>query len=108
MRFDKLFGRLNVQATCLSVSMLAYAPAQAWSPPEVGKACPKIGGAGNPVTLISGNYLGGKLMKSGMVDRVSFQACFEDEQTCSTWLAEMAITHPLKPGYARCTAVLVR
>lgn len=108
MQYGIMFGRLSALAICFSASLFIDAPAQAWSPPEVGKACPKISGAGNAVTLISGNYLGGKLMQSGMVDRVSFQACFEDEQTCSSWLAEMAVTHPLKPGYARCTVVLVR
>lgn len=61
---------------------LSLAPAQAWSPPSVGTACKGLRGGGPQVERIAGNYLGGRLIRDGIVDRKSFQSCFRTVEHC--------------------------
>ncbi len=57
--------------------------------------------------LIAGNYLGGRPVRAGVVDWKSFQACFRDVASCERWLGRHAVNYPLRPGFARCTPVMV-
>ena len=82
--------------------------ASAWTPPMVGKACLGQRGAGPQQVAIAGTYLGGRPVRDGIVDRKSFQGCFASLDRCESWLAGKALSHPLQPGYARCTPVIIR
>lgn len=83
-------------------------PAAAWSPPPVGQNCHGTRGPGPRMTAIAGNFLGGRPVRDGIVDRKSFQACFQTVDRCELWLAEKARQFPLRPGFARCTPVVLR
>jgi hypothetical protein len=97
MRFSGIF----------SVACLVLAgPAMAWTPPPVGQPC-RAPARSIEVTLIAGNYLGGRAQRDGVVDRKSFQACFRDIATCESWLAKRAGDFPLQPGIATCVPVRV-
>lgn len=90
-----------------AVSCLFLAsPAWAWTPPPVGQPC-RAPTRSVEVTLIAGNYLGGRVQRDGVVDRKSFQACFRDVASCETWLAKRAGDFPLQPGFATCVPVRV-
>ncbi|CAN1508469.1 hypothetical protein MCEMSEM23_00705 [Rhabdaerophilaceae bacterium] len=80
-------------------STLAYA----WTPPAVGIPCHVSRGMPAAVNLVAGNYLGGRPLRDGYVDRKSFQACFRTIESCERWLARQAQHYPLKPGLAACT-----
>ena len=102
---------LGVTALVAPAMPILISSAQAWSPPVVGQACAGMragGGAQASQVRIAGNYLGGKAMRDGLVDRKSFQACFDDVALCERWLAAHAIRYPLQPGFARCTPVTLR
>jgi hypothetical protein len=92
----------------LGVSLATIAPARAWTPPAVGQACSGLRGGGAPVERVAGNYLGGRLVRLGVVDRKSFQSCFRDVGACERWLAGHARRYPLEPGFASCVAVRLR
>jgi hypothetical protein len=97
MRFSGIF----------SVACFVWAsPAMAWTPPPVGQPC-RAPARSIEVTLIAGNYLGGRVQRDGMVDRKSFQACFHDIASCENWLAKRAGDFPLQPGIATCVPVRV-
>ncbi len=99
----------NSLLALLAVSAgLALAPAQAWTPPSVGTACKGVRGGGPQVERIAGNYLGGRRIRDGIVDRKSFQSCFRTVEHCEGWLAEKALRYPLQPGFATCTRVVLR
>ncbi|HRE21905.1 MAG TPA: hypothetical protein PKW21_12870 [Rhabdaerophilum sp.] len=99
----------NMLLTLLAVSAgLVVAPSQAWTPPSVGMACKGLRGGGPQVERIAGNYLGGRLIRNGIVDRKSFQSCFRTVEHCEGWLAEKALRYPLQPGFANCTRVVLR
>jgi hypothetical protein len=100
--------RLTVMAGFVALGSILAGQAFAWTPPGVGKTCATQRGHGPTYSKIAGNYLGGKLIRDGVVDRVSFQGCFENEQSCTAWLAEKSLTHPVSPGFARCTPVVLR
>lgn len=89
-------------------SLLFASPALAWSPPSVGQACKGMRGNGPEVGLIAGNFMGGRGVRDGVVDRKSFQACFARIENCETWLANHAIRYPLGPQIAACTPVVLR
>lgn len=91
----------------LSASLLAM-PALAWTPPSVGTACKGARGGGEQVERIAGNYLGGRHIRDGIVDRKSFQSCFRTVEHCQGWLAEKALRYPMQPGFATCTRVVLR
>ncbi len=99
---------LSAAALSLAALTVAVAPAAAWAPPSVGKACPGTRGSGAQQVAIAGNYLGGRPIRDGIVDRKSFQACFATLGHCEHWLAGKARAYPLTPGFARCTPVVVR
>jgi hypothetical protein len=80
--------------------------ASAWSPPPVGTPCRAPARAGE-VTLVAGNYLGGRAQRNGVVDRKSFQACFRDIASCELWLARRAGDFPLQPGFATCVPLRI-
>lgn len=103
MRRFALAASLAVSASCLLL-----APALAWSPPSVGQACKGLRGSGPEVELIAGNFMGGKAVRDGVVDRKSFQACFARVENCERWLAHHAARFPLQPQIAACTPVSVR
>ncbi len=84
------------------------APAAAWSPPPVGKACSGTRGPGPERVAIAGNYLGGRPVRLGIVDWKSFQGCFHSANACERWLAGKARDFPLPPGFATCTRVVLR
>ena len=88
-------------------SMLGASVAQAWTPPSVGAACRAPARSPVEYTLIAGHYLGGRLVRDGLVDRKSFQGCFRDVATCQTWLARRASAYPLQPGIATCVPVRI-
>lgn len=92
----------------LAALALATIPAQAWSPPSVGQTCGGTRGAGPRHVAIAGNYLGGRPVRDGIVDRKSFQACFQTVDRCELWLADKARQFPLQPGIATCTRVVLR
>lgn len=94
----------------LSLSLLAASvgTASAWTPPDVGRACPGMRGAGLRHEAIAGNFLGGRAIRNGLVDRKSFQSCFASADRCEAWLADKARQFPLVPGFATCTRVVVR
>lgn len=94
-------------AFALPLLMIA-APAFAWTPPPVGKACSGTRGPGPELVAIAGNYLGGRPVRDGVVDRKSFQACFQTVSACQDWLAGKAVAFPLAPGFATCTPVTLR
>lgn len=96
---------LLVSAALLIASAL---PAAAWTPPVVGQACGGTRGPGPRTVAIAGNYMGGRLIRDGIVDRKSFQACFQNADRCELWLAGKARQFPLQPGIATCTRVVVR
>jgi hypothetical protein len=87
---------------------LANLPAEAWTPPAVGKACAGARGNGPQYQAIAGNFLGGRLIRDGIVDRKSFQSCFRTARLCENWLVEKARYYPLAPGLAQCTPVVLR
>ena len=87
---------------------LSIGAAFAWTPPNVGKACAGQRGPGATLTMISGNFLGGRVIQGGMVDQKSFQACFKSVEACEHWLAGHAKSFAVQPGYARCTPVVLR
>jgi hypothetical protein len=91
-----------------SVASFLALPAQAWTPPAVGQACKGLRGSGPEVQAISGNYLGGRAIRDGVVDWKSFQSCFRSAAVCETWLSHKALRYPLAPGFARCTPVVLR
>jgi hypothetical protein len=97
-------------AVLLSLPLLAAmaGAASAWSPPGIGQACSGPRGPGFAYEAIAGNYLGGRPLRSGMVDRKSFQGCFASEAHCEVWLADKARQFPLAPGFATCTRVVLR
>jgi hypothetical protein len=84
------------------------APSLAWSPPAVGTACRGTRGPGPERVAIAGNYLGGRPIRHGIVDRKSFQGCFHTTEACERWLAGKAAHYPLQPGFATCTRVTLR
>lgn len=94
----------------LSLSLMAASvgAAAAWTPPEVGRACPGTRGPGLRQEAIAGNFLGGRAIRHGVVDRKSFQGCFASVDRCEAWLAGKARQFPLVPGLATCTRVVVR
>lgn len=94
-------------ALALAFAGLAV-PAAAWTPPSVGAACSGTRGAGPERAAIAGNYLGGRALRHGMVDRKSFQGCFRSAAACEHWLAGKARHFPLQPGFATCTRVVLR
>lgn len=83
-------------------------PAAAWTPPAVGQACSGTRGPGPRTVAVAGNYMGGRLVRDGIVDRKSFQACFGSTDRCELWLAGKARQFPLQPGIATCVRVVVR
>lgn len=83
-------------------------PALAWSPPTVGQACTGLRGPGPEVIRISGNYLGGRVQRDGVVDHRSFQSCFRDKASCERWIAGLAGRYPAQPGLSTCTSVRLR
>lgn len=87
-------------------SLILAGPAMAWAPPPVGQPC-RAPARSIEVTLIAGNYLGGRVQQNGVVDRKSFQACFRDIATCERWLARRAGDFPLQPGFATCVPVRI-
>lgn len=99
--------KLALSGSVIAVALLGSGIAEAWTPPSVGKACHVGRNAGTDVTLIAGNYLGGRRVRDGIVDWKSFQGCFHTAQACQSWLARHAISHPLQPGFATCTTVTV-
>jgi len=89
------------------------APALAWSAPNVGPACSGLNGAGPKITRVAGNFLGGRQVGRGPlgsspVDFKSFQNCFASVNACQTWVDAKARAFPLRPGFGRCTPVIVR
>lgn len=96
----RIFGLSTVMWMALA------APAFAWSPPPVGAPC-RAPARSIEVTLVAGNYLGGRVRKHGVVDRKSFQACFRDIASCEVWLAKRAGDYPLQPGFATCVPVRI-
>jgi hypothetical protein len=96
---------LLVSAAMLAASVL---PAAAWTPPAVGQACSGTRGPGPRMIAIAGNYMGGRLIRDGIVDRKSFQACFQNADRCELWLADKARQFPLRPGIATCSQVVLR
>lgn len=92
----------------LGASLATIAPAWAWTPPSVGQACSGLRGGGAPVERVAGNYLGGRLVRLGIVDRKSFQSCFRNHEACERWIAGHARRYPLEPGFATCVAVRLR
>ena len=94
----------------LSLSLLAASAgaASAWTPPDVGRACHGTRGPGLRHEAIAGNFLGGRPIRNGLVDRKSFQSCFASVDRCEAWLAGKARQFPLVPGIATCTRVVVR
>lgn len=99
------FQRIALASALLGASTLF---AVAWTPPSVGRACPGARSDGPRVSAIAGNYLGGRLVRDGIVDRMSFQGCFATLTACERWLSEKAVRYPLAPGFARCTPVVLR
>lgn len=99
---------LAAATTVLAGFTMSSSPASAWSPPSVGQACPGARGPGPQQVAIAGNYLGGRAIRDGIVDRKSFQACFHTLDRCEIWLADRARHFPLAPGIATCTPVVVR
>lgn len=100
----RLVQRLGLTA----VLGILPAPALAWQPPAVGIACKGARGGGSMLTAVAGNYLGGRPLRDGIVDRKSFQACFRSEAQCAAWLAGKAASYPLGPGIATCAQVVLR
>jgi len=99
----------NLAAALLALSAgFATLPAQAWTPPSVGTACKGTRGGGPQIERIAGNYLGGRRIRDGIVDRKSFQSCFRTVERCEGWLAAKAARYPLQPGFATCTRVVLR
>lgn len=99
----------NLTVALLAVSACLVAmPAEAWSPPAVGTACKGLRGDGPRIERIAGNYLGGRLIRDGIVDRKSFQSCFRTVEHCESWLADKAARYPVRPGFATCTRVVLR
>ena len=95
----------------LSLALLTLAaglPAAAWTPPAVGQACHGTRGPGPARVAIAGNFLGGRAIRHGIVDRKSFQACFRHAEGCERWLSAKARQFPLAPGFATCTQVVLR
>ncbi|MCA0402023.1 MAG: hypothetical protein LCH38_14565 [Proteobacteria bacterium] len=90
----------------LSLALLAGlgSEASAWTPPGVGRAC----NARDASTAYAGNFLGGKTVRDGIVNRLSFQGCFTSRAQCENWLADKATRFPVGPGFARCTPVALR
>jgi hypothetical protein len=99
---NKAIGALVFGGTILSAGA-----AWAWTPPSVGAACRVGRSGGAEVTLIAGNYLGGRRVRDGIVDWKSFQGCFRSADACQSWLARHALSHPLQPGFATCTPVTI-
>lgn len=98
MRF---LASLALAGTTLLVSSTAFA----WTPPAVGIPCHVSRSMPVAVERVAGNYLGGRAVRDGIVDRKSFQACFRDRQSCERWLARHAQRYPLQPGFATCTVL---
>jgi hypothetical protein len=96
---------LLAPAVAALVLPLFAASAAAWSPPNVGQACKGTRGGGYAKSAIAGNYLGGRSIRLGIVDRKSFQSCFRTVEHCETWLVKKAQRYPLQPGFATCTRV---
>ena len=100
---------LRVMAlAALIAAPLAIIPASAWTPPAVGQACQGMRGSGPDYAAIAGNYMGGRALSAGMVDRKSFQACFRSAAACDDWIARHAARYPLGPHVASCTRVVLR
>lgn len=97
-----------VFALALAVLPFLASPAAAWSPPAVGQPCAGARGGGHAKFAIAGNYLGGRPIRLGIVDRKSFQSCFRTVEHCESWLARKAQHYPLQPGFATCTRVTLR
>jgi hypothetical protein len=91
-----------------AVLAAGVAPAAAWSPSAVGLACAGLRGSGPRHVAIAGNFLGGRPVRDGIVDRKSFQACFSNVDRCEMWLAGKARQFPLAPGISSCRAVVLR
>jgi hypothetical protein len=94
------------RALAFTGGLFAASPVFAWSPPSVGVPCHSAR-HGRDTVVIAGNYLGGRPMRAGMVDWKSFQACFRDVVSCENWLGRRAVAYPLRPGFARCTPIVV-
>jgi hypothetical protein len=100
---------MTFRSAALALAFAAFvSPAAAWSPPSVGTACAGSRGPGPERVAIAGNYLGGRALRHGMVDRKSFQGCFRSTDDCARWLAGKARHFPLEPGFATCTRVVLR
>jgi hypothetical protein len=99
--------RLPAIFATVSVVLVSAFPALAWTPPAVGIPCHVTRNMPVDVTLIAGNYLGGRAHRNGVVDRKSFQACFRDVASCENWIAKRAGDFPLQPGIATCTPVRI-
>lgn len=96
---------LIAPAVATLVLPLLAVSAAAWTPPNVGQACKGVRGGGYAKSAIAGNYLGGRPIRLGIVDRKSFQSCFRTVEHCEHWLVTKARRYPLQPGFATCTRV---
>lgn len=99
--------KLRFAALALALAGLSQ-PASAWTPPSVGLACSGTRGPGPARVAVAGNFLGGRAIRHGMVDRKSFQGCFRSEADCERWLAGKAAHYPLQPGFATCVRMVLR
>lgn len=99
-----------MRRTLAVAAFAAYSTASAfaWTPPSVGTACAGQHGPGATLTMVSGNFLGGRALSDGRTDYKSFQACFKSVEACEHWLAGHSARFAVQPGYARCTPVVMR
>lgn len=106
---NRMDDAMIFRSAALALALAALvSPASAWSPPSVGTACTGTRGPGPAKVAIAGNYLGGRALRHGMVDRKSFQGCFRTADACERWLAGKARDFPLQPGFATCTRLVLR
>lgn len=111
IKASQIKGRVIMKLRLVALGLLlagSALPAQAWTPPAVGLACKGLRGPGPTHTAIAGNFLGGRAIRHGIVDRKSFQGCFRTAEACERWLAGKAAHFPVQPGFATCTVVVLR